>query len=208
MAEGMARKGWVYTLQEVKAFELIWRRDWQRGVCGESLLLLAWRAGWMVFPFTKTETHEDKGQEYGLDMLGLTEEAKGGLLTVRAQAQRRGLGGRGSREVPVTCGRVLMEPLDTEEPASEKVGSGEGMCPSRLEGAPQPRAIYIRSKSGPQGMGEDRRPCSRHTVQQRSCRRSTRGLSCRWDDSVCVSCGGWGRGAHRTPTSGDTRGEA
>ena len=158
----------------------------------------------MVFPFTKTETHEDKGQECGFDMLGLTEEAKGGLLTVLAQAQRRGLGGRGSREVPVTCGQALMEPSDMEE----KAGSGEGMRPSTLEGAPQPRATYIRSKSGPQGMGEDGRPCSRHTVQQRSCSRSTRGLSCRWDDSVRVSCGGWGRGAHRTPASGDIRGEA
>ena len=32
--------------------------------------------GWTVLPFTKTETHEDKGNEFGRDLLGLMGEAK------------------------------------------------------------------------------------------------------------------------------------
>lgn len=38
-----------------------------------------------------------------------------------------------------------------DETASEEVGSGKGTCPSKLQGAPQPGATHVHSKSGPPG---------------------------------------------------------
>lgn len=51
-------------------------RDQWRRVCEEALMVWAGITLWMVLPFTKTDTHEDKDNEFGLDLLGLMGEAK------------------------------------------------------------------------------------------------------------------------------------
>lgn len=40
-------------------------RDWERRFCEEPIVIWASITGWLVLPFTKTETHEDKGNEFG-----------------------------------------------------------------------------------------------------------------------------------------------
>lgn len=96
--------------------------------------------------------------------------------------------------------------------ALETVESGKGRCLSKLRGVPYPRATDAHSKSGLQGLWEDMRPAYSIRFSREAASRARMGclLELGWQWTwwrLCILCGDWGRGIHKTPNSGDIRGQ-
>lgn len=91
--------------------------------------------------------------------------------------------------------------------ALEKVESGKEMFLPELRGVLYPRAIDVHSTSGRQGIWEDMRICLQHNISREAAAKvqmaSLTELGQQYIQCIlCILCGGWGRGIHKTHNSG------